>query len=123
MTHILSKRDRCAVVRYAMDRIDEALAQAWMRDFCKVHGFSVPDIRWGNQRPETMEQRIKVAVHLSGKGFKRALIAKVMNRHYDMIRYYTKPALRQRKRVKNRMNAERWRVPAENKDDPVLAVH
>lgn len=106
---ILSKRDRTAVVRYAMDRIDEALAQAWMRDFCRMHGFSVPDIRWGNQRPDTMEQRIKVAIHLSSKGFKRALIAKVMNRHYDMIRYYTKPALRARKRAKNCLNAKRWR--------------
>lgn len=106
---ILSKRDQSAVVRYAMDRIDEALAQANMRDFCRAHGFSVPDIRFGNQRPDTMENRIKVALHLSSKGFKRRVIAKVMNRHYDMIRYYTKPALRQRKRVKNRLNAGRWR--------------
>lgn len=117
MTHILSKRDQSAVIRYAMDRIDEALAQAWMRDFCKVNSFSVPDIRWGNQRPDTMDQRIKVAIHLSSKGFKRALIAKVMNRHYDMIRYYTKPALRERKRVKNRLNAERWR------DSPKIKVN
>lgn len=109
---ILSNRDRTAVVRYAMDRIDEALAQAWMREFCKVHGFSVPDIRWGNQRPDTMEQRIKVAIYLSSKGFKRGLIAKVMNRHYDMIRHYTKPALRERKRAKNRLNAGRWRGDA-----------
>lgn len=118
---ILSKRDQSAVVRYAMDRIDEALAQANMRDFCRMHGFSVPDVRCGNQRPGTMQQRIKVAVHLHGKGFKRRVIAKVMNRHYDMIRYYTKPALRQRKRVKNCLNAKRWRIPA--KVNPELMAH
>lgn len=121
--HVLSKRDRSAVVRYAMDRLDEALAQAWMRDFCRAHGFSVPDVRFGNQRPKIMEQRIAVAVHLSGRGFKRRVIAAVMNRHYDMVRYYTKPALRARKRVKNCLNAKRWRIPAANKVNHELTAH
>lgn len=120
MANILSKRDQSAVIRYAMDRIDEALAQADMRNFCRVHGFSVPDVRFGNQRPDIMRQRIKVAIHLSGKGFKRRVIAKVMNRHYDMIRYYTKPALRARKRVKNCLNAKRRRVPSTDKVNHAL---
>lgn len=118
---ILSKRDQSAVVRYAMDRIDEALAQANMRDFCKAQGFSIPDIRWGNQRPSTMEQRIKVAIHLSGKGFKRMVIAKVMNRHYDMIRYYVKPALRERKKANNRMKTAHWRGKSDKVNDGLAA--
>lgn len=112
---ILSKRDHNAAVRYAMDRIDEALAQALMRDFCKENDIVVGDVRGINQRPGIINKRIRVAVYLSGRGFKRRVIAAVMNKHYDMVRYYTKPALRKRKQIKNRLNAIRWRIPAEIK--------
>lgn len=94
---ILSDRDRNAVIRYALDRIDEALAQASMLEFCKAKNIAVEHIRGGNQRPSMVEKRIQVAVYLSSCGFRRRLIAAAMHRHYDMVRYYTKPALRARK--------------------------
>lgn len=108
--HILSKRDQSAVVRYAMDRIDEALAQAWMREFCAANDILIHTLQDANNTPWAMKQRFQVATFLRSKQVKARIVAKLMNRHYDMIRYYTKPALRARKRVKNRMNAERWRV-------------
>lgn len=110
MTHrILSKRDQSAVVRYAMDRIDEALAQAWMREFCAANNISVRAIRDADNRPVTSEQRIKVAVYLCDRGVMRRVVARVMNRHFDMVRYYIKPAHRKRRQDKRRKNTERWR--------------
>lgn len=106
---ILSKRDRSATVRYAMDRIEEALAQVWMREFCAANNISVLAIRGADNRPEISKQRIKVALYLCGRGVARWAVASVMHRHYDMIRYYVKPSLRAWRKEKNRRNTERIR--------------
>lgn len=107
--NILSKRDQSAVVRYAMDRIDEALAQAWMREFCAASGIGIGNLRAADHTPRIMEQRIKVALYLRSKRVKCIVIAKLLHRHHDMIRYYTRPALRERKQAYNRVNTGRWR--------------
>lgn len=117
---ILSKRDQSAVVRYAMDRIDEALAQAWMREFCAANGILVHTLRDANCTPWAMEQRIKVAMYLRSKRVKCIVIAKLLHRHHDMVRYYTRPALRKRKQTYNRLNTGRWRVPSTNKVNCML---
>lgn len=115
---ILNKSDRRAVVRYALDRIDEAVAQAWMREFCAANNILVHTLRDANNAPWAMEQRICVAVHLRSKRVKYAVIAKLMHRHYDMIRYYTKPALRARKQACNLLNTGRWRKPDDARGSP-----
>src|SRR5258707_1258705 len=98
MVSVLNKRDQSAVVRYAMDRIDEALAQAWMRDFCTANDILIHTLQDANNTPWAMKQRFQVATFLRVKQVKGRIVKKLMNRHYDMIRYYTKPALRERKR-------------------------
>lgn len=109
MNNILPLRDQRAVVRYAMDRIDEALAQAWMREFCAANGIGIGNLRAADQTAAIMEQRIKVAMHLRSKRVKVITIAKLLHRHHDMVRYYTRPALRARKQDYNRLNTGRWR--------------
>lgn len=108
---ILPQSDRRAVVRYAIDRIDEALAQAWMREFCAANNILVHTLRDANSMPWAMRQRIKVAIHLRSRRVKHAVIAKLMHRHHDMIKYYVNPALRRRKMAYNRANTGRWRKP------------
>lgn len=113
MTHVLSIRDRRAVVRYALDRIDESLAQAWMREFCAANGILIHTLRDANNSPWAMEQRIRVATYLRGRGVKHAVIAKLMHRHHDMIKYYVNPVLRERKQAYNLANTGRWRGNAQ----------
>lgn len=110
---ILSIRDRRAVIHYALDRIDEALAQAWMREFCAANRIGIGNLRAVDQTPRIMKQRIKVAMYLRGKGVKGTIVAKLLHRHYDMVRYYTRPQLRAHKQSYNRVNTGRWRKPAE----------
>lgn len=109
MTSVLPLRDQRAVVRYAIDRIDEALAQAWMREFCAANRIGIGNLRAADQTAGIMEQRIKVAMYLRSKRVKCIVIAKLLQRHYDMVRYYTRPALRARKQTYNRLNTGRWR--------------
>jgi hypothetical protein len=92
-----------------MDRIDEALAQALMQDFCAANGILIHTVRDANNSPWAMDQRVRVAVFLRSKRIKHVVIAKCMHRHVDMIKYYTSPTLRQRKRDYNRLNTGRWR--------------
>lgn len=106
---VLSKRDQSAVVRYAMDRIDEAIAQAWMREFCAANSIGIGNLRAVDQSPRIMEQRIEVAMYLRSKRVNGRIIAKLLHRHYDMVRYYTRPALRKNKQDYNRANTGRWR--------------
>lgn len=118
MVSVLSIRDQRAVVHYALDRIDEAIAQAWMREFCTANGILVHTLRDANNTLWAMEQRIRVAVYLRSKRVKHAVIAKLMHRHYDMIRYYMKPTLRARKQDYNRLNTGRWRKPDDARGSP-----
>lgn len=109
---ILSRRDRRSVVSYAMDRIEEALVQAWLAEFCNARGIEINLIRGQNCGRKAVESRMQAAIYLcSIKGVRRTAAAKVMHRHYDMIRHYLKPALRKRRLDKNRLNAGRWRRP------------
>lgn len=112
MANILSKRDQSAVVRYAIDRIDEALAQAWMKEFCAANGILIHTLQDSNNTPWAMEHRFQAAVFLRSRRVKYAIIAKLMHRHYDMIRYYVKPALRERKKANNRLKTAHWRGKA-----------
>lgn len=107
--HILSKRDRTAVVRYALDRIDEALALALLKEFCAANGILIHTLQDSNNTPWAMEHRFQAAAFLRNKGVTYTIIAKLMHRHYDMIRYYTKPALRERKKANNRLKTAHWR--------------
>lgn len=106
---ILSERDQSAVVRYALDRIDEALAQAWLKEFCDANGILMHTLQDANNTPWASEQRFRAAAFLRSKRVTYTIIAQLMNRHYDMIRYYVKPALRERKKANNRLKTAHWR--------------
>lgn len=106
---VLSKSDERAAVRYAIDRIDEALAQAWMKEFCSTSGILLHTLRDANNSSWAMQQRIDVATYLRGRGVRHGVIAKLMHRHVDMIKYYVNHALRSRKRLYNKRNTGRWR--------------
>lgn len=98
-----------------MDRIEEALAQAKMLEYCEACGIAVELIRGPNQRQEVFEMRVKLAIYLCSVGVRRRVVAKVMHRHYDMIRYYTKPTLRERRKAKFKVNTERLRRASDHR--------
>lgn len=84
----LSKRDQREVVKLVIPYIDRVLAQAEMVRFAAKKRFSIPTMRSTDASKSATRMRMATAQHLKSVGITTRIVAELLNRNYDTVRYY-----------------------------------
>lgn len=85
---VLSKRDHREISKRVLPYIDRVLAQAEMVRFAAANRISIPVMRSVDGSQSATKMRMATARHLKSKGINARIIAELLNRNYDTVRYY-----------------------------------
>lgn len=85
---ILPDAARSELVRMVIPYIDRVFAEALFRQFLARKGYSARIIRQPSRDVKSVAARFEVARYLRSQRVTMPIIAEIMNRDYDTVRYY-----------------------------------